>query len=104
MKTNIFFACLFVSGLISAQELTNKKGSEYKFTVVKNIEGTPVQNQNITGTCWSFSSLSFLESEIIRLGKGKEFNLSEMFQAVSRLLWDIVSRIIESDYCTNAIL
>ena len=76
MKTNIFFACLFVSGLISAQELTNKKGSEYKFTVVKNIEGTPVQNQNITGTCWSFSSLSFLESEIIRLGKGKEFNLT----------------------------
>jgi bleomycin hydrolase len=81
MKTNFFFACLFVSGLISAQELTNKKGSEYKFTVVKNIEGTPVQNQNITGTCWSFSSLSFLESEIIRLGKGKEFNLSEMFVA-----------------------
>jgi bleomycin hydrolase len=81
MKTNFFFACLFVSGLISAQELTNKKGSEYKFTTVKNIEGTPVQNQNITGTCWSFSSMSFFESEIIRLGKGKEFNLSEMFVA-----------------------
>ena len=38
MKTNIFFACLFVSGLISAQELTNKKGSEYKFTVVKILK------------------------------------------------------------------
>lgn len=81
MKTNFFFACLFFSGLLSAQELTNKKGSEYKFTTVKNIEGTPVQNQNITGTCWSFSSMSFFESEMIRLGKGKEFNLSEMFVA-----------------------
>jgi bleomycin hydrolase len=81
MKTNFFFACLFFSGLIYAQELTNKKGSEYKFTTVKNIEGTPVQNQNITGTCWSFSSMSFFESEMIRLGKGKEFNLSEMFVA-----------------------
>lgn len=81
MKTNFFFACLFVSGLLSAQELTNKKGSEYKFTTIKNIEGTAVQNQNITGTCWSFSSMSFFESEIIRLGKGKEFNLSEMFVA-----------------------
>lgn len=81
MKTNFFFAFLLFTTLISAQETTNKKGSEYKFTTVKNLEATPVQNQNITGTCWSFSSMSFFESEIIRLGKGKEFNLSEMFIA-----------------------
>ena len=81
MKTNFFFAFVFISTLISAQELTNKKGSEYKFTTVKNLEGTPVQNQNMTGTCWSFSSMSFFESEMIRMGKGKEFNLSEMFIA-----------------------
>jgi bleomycin hydrolase len=81
MKTNFFLALLFTSCLISAQELTNKNGSEYKFTVIKNIEGTAVQNQNITSTCWSFSSLSFFESELIRLGKGKDFNLSEMFVA-----------------------
>lgn len=61
--------------------VTNKKGSEYKFTVVKSIETTPVQNQGQTGTCWSFSSLSFFESELIRMGKGKEYNLSEMFVA-----------------------
>lgn len=67
-------------GLLSfSQEKTNKKDSEYKFTVVKNLENTPVQNQNQTSTCWSFSSLSFFESEMIRLGKGKDFNLSEMF-------------------------
>jgi bleomycin hydrolase len=62
-----------------AQERTNKKDSEYRFTVVKNNEATSVQNQNQTSTCWSFSSLSFFESEMIRLGKGKDFNLSEMF-------------------------
>jgi len=61
--------------------LTNMKGSEYKFTVVKSIDVTPVQNQDLTGTCWSFSSLSFFESELIRIGKGKDFNLSEMFVA-----------------------
>ncbi len=81
MKTNFFIAFLFISCLASAQEKTNKKGSEIKFTVLKNLDGTDVQNQNITGTCWSFSSMSFFESEMIRLGKGKDFNLSEMFIA-----------------------
>lgn len=61
--------------------LTNVKGSEYKFTVVKSLDATAVQNQGQTGTCWSFSSLSFFESELIRMGKGKDFNLAEMFIA-----------------------
>ena len=79
MKNNFLIALLSLSLAVSAQDKTNKKDSEYKFTVVKSLEATPVQNQNMTGTCWSFSSLSFFESEIIRLGKGKDFNLSEMF-------------------------
>lgn len=62
----------------SAQTMTNKKDGGYTFTVVKAIDATDVQNQNRTGTCWSFSALSFYESELIRLGKGK-VNLSEMF-------------------------
>lgn len=66
---------------VSAQDKTNKKGSEYKFTAIKNLDATAVQNQNATGTCWSFSSLSFFESELIRLGKGKDFNFSEMYVA-----------------------
>jgi bleomycin hydrolase len=80
--TKYLFITLIASTLaVTAQDKTNKPGSEYKFTTIKNLESTPVQNQNMTGTCWSFSSLSFLESEIIRLGKGKDFNLSEMFVA-----------------------
>jgi bleomycin hydrolase len=66
---------------LSGPEMTNKKGSEYKFTVVKNLDATAVQNQNMTGTCWSYSALSFFESELIRMGKGKEYNLSEMYVA-----------------------
>lgn len=59
--------------------LTNAPGSEYQFTLVHNIEAaSPVQDQYKTGTCWSFSSLGFFESELERMGKGKH-NLSEMW-------------------------
>ncbi|MBS1653135.1 MAG: aminopeptidase [Bacteroidetes bacterium] len=60
---------------------TNKVGSNYVFTPIKINDATAVQNQNMTGTCWSFSSLSFFESEMIRQGKGKDVNLSEMYVA-----------------------
>lgn len=80
MKKNILLVlALSTLSLSNAQTLTNTKGSDYKFTVIKNLDGTAVQNQNQTSTCWSFSGLSFFESELIRMGKGTDFNLSEMF-------------------------
>ncbi|MEG0499025.1 MAG: C1 family peptidase, partial [Alistipes sp.] len=39
---------------------------------------TPVRDQNRSGTCWSYSALSFLESEILRAGGG-ETDLSSMW-------------------------
>lgn len=57
---------------------TNAQDTGYKFKMKKEIAATPVKSQYRTSTCWSFSSLSFLESEIIRMGK-EEFDLSEMF-------------------------
>jgi bleomycin hydrolase len=39
---------------------------------------TPVKDQYLSSTCWSFASLSFLESELIKKGKA-DFDLSEMF-------------------------
>ena len=50
----------------------------YKFTPVNDIKVTPVKNQARTGTCWCFATVSFLEAELIRQGKG-EYDLSEMF-------------------------
>lgn len=50
----------------------------YRFTTVKELPITLIQNQNRTSTCWCFSTLSFVESELLRMGKGS-YNLSEMF-------------------------
>ena len=49
----------------------------YKFTPVNDIKVTPVKDQARTGTCWCFATVSFLEAELIRQGKG-EYDLSEM--------------------------
>ena len=80
LKSGLLAVCIAASAGSIAQEDTfsNKEGSEYKFEMIKDLEKTGVQNQNRTGTCWSFSSLSFFESELIRKGKGKH-NLSEMY-------------------------
>lgn len=43
-----------------------------------HLDATPVLSQGWTGTCWSFSALSFFETELERLGK-KGHNLSEMY-------------------------
>ncbi len=69
---------LFQFQLQAQDTLRNKEGGNYLFTVKKDIEANEVQNQNRTGTCWSFSALSFIESELIRLNKGKH-KLSEMY-------------------------
>jgi bleomycin hydrolase len=46
---------------------------------IKNIlPATPVKDQNRTSTCWSFSGISMIESELLRTDKG-EYDLSEMF-------------------------
>jgi bleomycin hydrolase len=60
--------------LISFQSLV----AQYQFTMVHDCNCTTVKNQNNTGTCWSFATSSFLESELIRMGK-KDYDLSEMY-------------------------
>ncbi|GHC58169.1 C1 family peptidase [Ulvibacter litoralis] len=66
-----FFGILFTLNAVRAQEA-------YVFTEQIDLETTPVISQGRTGTCWSFSTSSFLESEIIRL-TGKNIDLSEMY-------------------------
>jgi bleomycin hydrolase len=63
---------------VPAQDRTNKKDSQIKFTAVKEAKCTSVKDQYHSGTCWVFSTQSFLESEFMRQGKG-EVDLSEMW-------------------------
>ena len=63
---------------VSAIAQSKVETNEYVFTAVKDLDAQPVQNQNITGTCWSFSTLSFMESEIKRI-KGMDVKLAEMW-------------------------
>lgn len=57
---------------------TNKEGSNYKFEELTALEATPVESQGWTGTCWSFSALSFFETELGRMGMDMPI-LSEMY-------------------------
>lgn len=60
------------------EETTAPKIEKYEFTIDKSLEHTEVKSQDQTGTCWCFATCSFIESELMRQGKGKH-ELSEMF-------------------------
>lgn len=75
MKNVIAAALLLACSLSTASA---QEDGEYVFTPVKELKITPVKNQSRTGTCWCFSTLGFLESELLRQGKG-EHDLSEMY-------------------------
>ena len=77
MKKSILIAALGLFSL-SAMAQDAKPEEGFVFTTVKENPITSIKNQNRSSTCWSFSALGFLESELLRLGKG-EYDLSEMF-------------------------
>ena len=73
----------------------------YEFKVVKQLPITSVKNQASSGTCWCFSTISFLESELIRKGyKGDDLDLSEMF-VVSKAYQDKAEKYIRLDGSLN---
>ena len=79
LRNLILAGMVLISLSISAQEKKEEeKDKGFQFTAVKEIRCTPVKDQYRSGTCWSFSGLGFLESEMLRLGK-PEVDLSEMF-------------------------
>jgi len=83
MKKTITILAMCFLGLslsMRAQDTVKEKkaDSAYIFTDVIKLPATPVKNQYRSGTCWSYSALSFLESELLRIGKDT-FDLSEMF-------------------------
>ena len=90
MKELMIIAALAVSLSAFAQTDSTqvKKDSVegFLFTTVDSVAITRVKDQHRSGTCWAFSTLGFLESEVLRI-KGKEVELSPMF-VVSKTLID----------------
>lgn len=84
MKSVLLLTILSFCGLVANAQ------TPYKFSEVRSMPTTTVKDQGSTGTCWSFSTISFLESELMRMGKG-EHDLSEMF----------IVRHIYRDKCSN---
>ena len=71
-------AAIVAFNVYAEADKKKKEAKGYVFTDEVKLPVTPVKNQYRSGTCWSFSGLSFLESEMIRMGK-PEVDLSEMF-------------------------
>lgn len=84
MKMRFIFSALLFPVMVSAYAQKAKPASPvskeegYKFTRVVELKATPVKNQAATSTCWDFATTSFIESELLRKGKG-EYDLSEMW-------------------------
>lgn len=77
----LLIAQVFILSAINGQNRNtqqDKTQEGYKFTPVYDLKATPVKNQASTGTCWCFATTSFIESELLRMGKG-EYDLSEMY-------------------------
>ncbi|MBR2609365.1 MAG: aminopeptidase, partial [Bacteroidales bacterium] len=62
---SIALAALSAAFTLSAQEA--QKAADYEFTTIKENPVTSIKNQYRSGTCWCFSALSFVESEILRM-------------------------------------
>lgn len=77
------FTFLTLASLLAFTTITNaqeqkKEDEGYKFTDIKRLPTTSVKSQDRAGTCWSWSTISFLESEMIRMGKDS-VSLSPMY-------------------------
>lgn len=88
---SVFAASIFLAGtagcfaqdiLVNSLKLnaSDKSKENFKFTEVINLGTTSVKSQGSSGTCWSYSTNSFLESEMIRLGK-QPVELSQIYSA-----------------------
>ena len=63
---------------VSLSAVVAQEPDPYHFKPFKSLKATEIKNQQQTGTCWAFSCLSFLESEVQRMNEF-EVNLSEMY-------------------------
>ena len=64
----------------AAEKKDGEKANQPVFTTVKANPITSIKNQNRSGTCWDYSTLSFFEAELLRK-TNKTFDLCEAFVA-----------------------
>ena len=78
----IALALVVAAGGASAakKKAAPKPSNKPVFTVVKEIPVTSMKDQNRSGTCWDYSTLSFFEAEILK-ATGKKYDLCESFIA-----------------------
>lgn len=77
-KILLSVVALCIALAISAQNPDTAAAEGYQFTDTKTLATSPVRDQSRSGTCWCYSTLSFLESEILRAG-GHMTDLSAMW-------------------------
>jgi aminopeptidase C len=63
-----------------AQEAEKKASNKPVFTTIKENPITSIKDQNRSGTCWDYSTISFFEAEILK-ATGKTYDLCESFVA-----------------------
>jgi aminopeptidase C len=78
IMNKLFLAFMALAVTATSAFADEKKNDTVKFTVVKEIPITSIKDQNQSGTCWCYSTLGFLEAELLRKGKGT-FDLCESF-------------------------
>ena len=66
-KTVVLLATILALCLSAQAQKANIEFPEYKFTTIKENPITTVKNQHRSGTCWAYSSIGFVESEVIRI-------------------------------------
>ena len=72
------FLIFTISFQLTAQSVKDSLPEKYVFTKVIDLPATSVKDQSASGTCWSYATTSFIESELLRTTKDT-FDLSEMF-------------------------
>ena len=78
--TIALMAMIALSASTAKKKEANKNANKPVFTIIKENPITSVKDQNRSGTCWDYSTISFFESEILK-ATGKTYDLCESFVA-----------------------